>query len=508
MKHFINIRFIIACLLCTLFVVACDKDDNDGVPVITGVRSVDAAKADSLFSDGERGQLIVLIGENLQGAKEIYINNQKISFNMTYVTSTHIILTIPAELVLVGEDSSLPAEIRLVTDYGIATYAFHVNCPRPYAVSYTTKWDGDNPIVPGQKVTIEGGNFYELERISLANINPYAEDEDGNPIIPDEPLVEYEITDYQVDDSLKVITLNMPEYNFEKGYFLIECYSGNAVLAFRAKRPKKPEIINVSSDMPILGETCTLYGKNFRDPVAVILGKDEITISDKELKVNDNFDELSFILSELPEVGETLVLVTEEGRDTIPFYQTSHIVADFDNSGAFWWGGYTDIGAIAVNNTTAQNPPAYSSGVYWGIEGTTIPTDWWGPLFYGDIRVVENISDGTPLENVEFRFECYMAYPWEEGSSCQLKYPDGDAAYFAPAFVDHLSGKVELGRWMTCAIPLNSYRPEATYGELLPSLKAKTEMFMHVCNEEMTQKVGFYVDNLRLYVNKGQNDKK
>lgn len=116
-------------LMQVLFFVSCEKGDGDGQPVITGVRSIE--NPDSLFTEGERWQMIVIMGRNLNGAKEIYVNDQSVSFNPTYVTSTDIILTIPPKLKLVGEDPSLKPEIRVVTDHGTATYDFHVNSPAP-----------------------------------------------------------------------------------------------------------------------------------------------------------------------------------------------------------------------------------------------------------------------------------------------------------------------------------------------------------------------------------------
>ena len=128
--------------------------------MITGVRSIE--NPDSLFTEGERWQLIVIMGRNLNGAKEIYINDQMISFNPTYVTSTDIILSIPEKLKLVGEDPNLKPEIRIVTDHGVATYAFHVNSPAPYLISYTADWLGQQPLAPGQEIRIKGENFYEV----------------------------------------------------------------------------------------------------------------------------------------------------------------------------------------------------------------------------------------------------------------------------------------------------------------------------------------------------------
>ncbi len=41
--------------------------------------------------------MIVVIGENLNDVRKVFINEQEVSFNSNYGTSTSLILTIPAD---------------------------------------------------------------------------------------------------------------------------------------------------------------------------------------------------------------------------------------------------------------------------------------------------------------------------------------------------------------------------------------------------------------------------
>ena len=86
MKNYISCFCVaIVCMMQMLCFVSCKSDGDDGgQPVITGVRTIDPEKADSLFTEADPWDIIVLVGHNLGGAKEIYINDQKISFNPTY----------------------------------------------------------------------------------------------------------------------------------------------------------------------------------------------------------------------------------------------------------------------------------------------------------------------------------------------------------------------------------------------------------------------------------------
>ena len=488
----------IVCLMQVLFFASCSSDgDKYGQPVITGIRSIE--NPDSLFTDGERWQLIVIMGHHLDGAKEIYINDQKISFNPTYVTSTNIILSIPEKLKLVGEDPSLRPEIRLVTDHGTATYAFHVNSPAPNLISYTADWVGEEPLVPGQEFRIKGENFYEVQSLYISEINPYEVDEEGNLVEPEEPVTKYEITEFTVNATFDEITALMPASFPDEGYIVLECYSGPSVIGFRSVKPAPPVIEDISSDMPVWGEPCTIYGKDFDDIVAIVIGKNEITIPAKDISANEDNTQLTFSLPTLPEKGGRLILITEQGRDTVPFYQKSRVLVDFDNYGRYWWGG-TDS-SKPVDETTANNKPANTSGKFQGIEGTTqINGKWWGPLYLGDAQITD-IPDDTPIEKVEFRYECYMHYPYVEGMECWFilfdatEIPQGQ--YIFDVYKDRITGQCEQGRWMCCSIPMEKFTSVATFGEIKQYL---TSVYLHVSNPINVQDIAVYFDNFRMYV--------
>lgn len=497
MKSYKNLFYLAICLMQVLICASCSSDgDNDRRPIITGVRSIE--NPDSLFTDGERWQLIVIMGHNLSGAKEIFINDQNISFNPTYVTSSNIILSIPEKLTLVGEDSSLTPEIRVVTDYGTATYAFHVNAPAPNIISYTADWDGGQPLMQGQEIRIKGENFYEVLSLYISEINPYEVDEDGNPVEREEPVTQYEITEFTVNATFDEITALMPASFPDKGYIVLECYSGPSVIGFSSVKPTPPVIEDISSDMPVWGEPCTIYGKDFDDVVAIVIGKNEITIPAKDISANEDNTQLTFSLPTLPEKGGRLILITEQGRDTVPFYQKSRVLIDFDNYGRYWWGG-TDSGK-SVDETTANNKPTNTSGKFWGIEGTTqIGNGWWGPLYLGDAQITD-IPDDTPIEKVELRYECYMHYPYVEGMDCWFILCDAtptQGQYSFDGYKDRITGKCEQGRWMCCSIPMEKFTSVATFGEIKQNL---TSVYLHVCNPHNVQDIAVYFDNFRMYV--------
>ena len=94
-----------------LALISCQNDD-DSIPVIHYIRVTDPTRADSTFTDVSPGTMIVVVGEHLGGTQKIFINDQEVSFNRNYVTSTNIILTVPNELELTGQNPELKGEIR------------------------------------------------------------------------------------------------------------------------------------------------------------------------------------------------------------------------------------------------------------------------------------------------------------------------------------------------------------------------------------------------------------
>ena len=111
-----NIIHIIGyvCLVAAGILASCSKESAaDKMPVITGVRLIDPAYADSTFTECVPGTNIILMGRNLASTYEIYINDQKVTFQGTFVTDKNILLTVPSDIKFTGNGSGLRDEIRV-----------------------------------------------------------------------------------------------------------------------------------------------------------------------------------------------------------------------------------------------------------------------------------------------------------------------------------------------------------------------------------------------------------
>jgi hypothetical protein len=100
-----HMKFIYKSMLLLIVTIAmaavnmsCQEEDlpNNGEPSIKYVRITDPASGDSLLVSAGQGSLIAIVGENLQGASEIWFNDQKAILTPTYITNKTILVTVPS----------------------------------------------------------------------------------------------------------------------------------------------------------------------------------------------------------------------------------------------------------------------------------------------------------------------------------------------------------------------------------------------------------------------------
>ncbi|MEP1087344.1 MAG: hypothetical protein ABJH01_11760, partial [Algoriphagus sp.] len=82
MKIITNIKssralLVASALLMVIFLGACQDDDeiNVGPPTIERVRSTDPTTADSAFTSATLGSTLAILGNNLLGTQQVYLND-------------------------------------------------------------------------------------------------------------------------------------------------------------------------------------------------------------------------------------------------------------------------------------------------------------------------------------------------------------------------------------------------------------------------------------------------
>jgi len=131
---------------------ACEKSNTDtGMPVVNYIRINDPAKSDSLIVSALMGNIIVLMGENLQDVNQVWFNDQPASVNTNLVTSTAIIVTIPNVI-----PGIVTNQIRLITSSKKDTLKvpFNVKVPGPQLDAMLCEY------VPTGGTAVIKGNFF------------------------------------------------------------------------------------------------------------------------------------------------------------------------------------------------------------------------------------------------------------------------------------------------------------------------------------------------------------
>lgn len=466
------------------------KDDNDGggQPRIDCVRTTDPELADSTFTDASVGQMILIEGVNLENAVHVYINDQDVYFNTNYNTSTHIILTIPSDLIVRGMDDSLPLEIRVETTHGSAAYAFHVIAGTPslelYKADLPLNSQGIPEMVPGQEVTLVGELLHEIEHIYVADLDTV-------------PL--YEVTDYTLNADRTEIRLRMPSNPIpDYGIYMVECYAGNAYCGF-SRSPMEPEVYDVFPDMPIPGQQVTVVGKYLTNLTALNLGG-EIDIDIDEVIGNESMTSLTFTMpAQLPtkDANGMMSVTTLGGKATLPFYRYDWIYEDFDGNGtSMWWQWGTN--ATWGDGIPDSCPITVSSGKFLYFEGPN--TGWWNNENVHAKSFPEAIDPATPLSNVELRYEVYLQEDVELTTNITLC-----GVTVGAQVADHVQGKVMPGQWMSVVIPMTQFGPSfATWGDLIATDVLDSDNFKIYHDTSSGEKMHNGYDNFRFYIKSNQ----
>lgn len=130
--------------------ISCTKDET-GTPSISYVRITRPQSSDSLLVGAGQGQLIAIVGKNLQDAVEIWFNDQQSRLTPTYITNTTILVSVPSQIPM-----TITNQLKIVFKNGfILYYDFTVEISKPLINSMVCEF-----VKEGGTATIKGDYFY------------------------------------------------------------------------------------------------------------------------------------------------------------------------------------------------------------------------------------------------------------------------------------------------------------------------------------------------------------
>ncbi len=392
MRHYIinkkwSLGMMLMVALLQLTFTSCKDDSDDGgQPVITAVRVPDPAKADSTFTKAGPGSVIAIMGQNLGSALKVYINNQSVYFNPTLNTDHSIIVQIPSEtdgFKLSAFDSSIPDEIRVETTHGTAVYSFKITAPGPQL----TRIQGTYPRHAGDILNVYGKNLVDIEKIYFTDVTAARLDTTewttpgGNHV----DVASYnDVTqDHHLNtttnsyETTSVLQLTTPDLPFDEGTLVLECASGIVYIPY-TKVPGQPVILGVSTDMPVIGETVSISGREFVQIESITYG--DVTLSPNDFTIAESEDGIEFTFTKKPSEtsNPVLTITTPGGKASVSFYDYSCLLVDFDGRGQD--NGWDPKATVETAASTAA--PFSGDGNFAHIYHEQIGQSWWGTMVY------------------------------------------------------------------------------------------------------------------------------
>lgn len=514
LKNIINI-LLPAAFFAVLMGVSCSRNDAQKPPVIESVRITDPEKADSTFTQALPGKMIVIQGKHLAHALDVYINDQSVTFNPNMNTDHSIVVKIPTEadgFELTVWNRNLKPEIKVVTAAGSANYAFKVLAPSPSI----TRIAGKYPRNAGDKLTVIGINFLDLERVYFDTVNPYGKDVTGKG-------KEVDVTDYTIEYNRYYdekgsqyvtdsdMTLTLPELGFNEGYLVLEAPQGHAVIEYAAL-PPAPTVSGISSDMPVPGSRVYIRGTYFVAVTGIKFGND-VVVGGEDITVSDDESELSFIMPAKPAASTTISVVTPGGEsNALPFCRYETLIVDFDTLGKDRkWDPDAEY-----RTGDGVNPPYVSDGMFGIFDCVNPGGNWWGTMIYWESSTgttftfpdYDVIPEDTPASDLYLMYECYnslpftqiLHYQWQDTGGKSYVWQNWESGHQIIPELLSLFDDLPYDNWYTAKVPMSRFNNgmgDMTYGQI-KALGIKNVRLMLHNHGSVPETVFLCIDNIRL----------
>ena len=154
MKKIQKTLFLLLTALAVISIYSsCKKEDlpNGGEPRINYIRITAPESSDSLLVGAGQGQLIAIMGDNLQDAVEIWFNDQRAVLTPTYITKTSIIVGVPSRI-----PTSINNKLKIVFSNGKELlHDFTLQISKPTISSMLSEF-----VNAGDVAVIRGDYFY------------------------------------------------------------------------------------------------------------------------------------------------------------------------------------------------------------------------------------------------------------------------------------------------------------------------------------------------------------
>jgi len=161
---------VASALIMVIFLGAC-KDEEEisvGPPSIERVRNTDPNTADSSFTYATLGSTLAIIGNNLLGTQQVYLNDYPVGINTAYVTNNTVIVQVADSVPTVATDPNVSNTLRLVNKSGEAIIEFQTLPPAPQITQVKNQY-----VKSGDELSLYGKYFYFVDSVYFPGEDVY-----------------------------------------------------------------------------------------------------------------------------------------------------------------------------------------------------------------------------------------------------------------------------------------------------------------------------------------------
>lgn len=158
-KYFLKTASLPLLALCILQ-TACQKSDNTGAPVVTGLRAISPAPNDSTLTQVTPGQIVVIRGHNFDGVQRVFFDGFPASVNTALNTNTTMVITVPSGIIFTSVPAETSNTIKVITTHGSVVYKFPVVPPPPVVTAISNEFAHG-----GEQITLTGSYLYTVNAV-------------------------------------------------------------------------------------------------------------------------------------------------------------------------------------------------------------------------------------------------------------------------------------------------------------------------------------------------------
>lgn len=158
MKSYKYQIFLLMIFPLSVMLQNCSKDET-GKPFVSYVRVTKPEASDSLIVSAGQGQMIAIMGGNLQSVNQVWFNDQRSNLVPTFITNSAVVTRVPSQI-----PDAITNKLKMIFANGDSLlYDFSVDISKPFIDHVRSEYENE-----GDSLFIYGNYFYAPLTVAFA----------------------------------------------------------------------------------------------------------------------------------------------------------------------------------------------------------------------------------------------------------------------------------------------------------------------------------------------------